>query len=216
MAGRLYKQQHLRQSICHGSTSRLKFSIQTFISLRYISDCTSPGSRSHIFSRFGGVYYLGFAVGPMIGAFLIRHPPSFPFIPASHSQSVAPVFWVAMICSFVNFLLAAFVFPESLHKNRKLTLERQEEQQQFKTSSDSKGFIGGFVKPLMIFAPKMKHVPGRTPRRDWTLTCLGLAVFMYYLSMVNTLSLGIFVPLIMIIYFAGSFPAQISLCRARF
>ena len=139
---------------------------------------------------------MGFAVGPMIGAFLIRHPPSLPFIPASHSQSVAPVFWVAMMCSFVNFLLAVFVFPESLHKNKKHSSPlRQDDQQQQNLKlahSNANGAsntliesLDGFIKPLLIFAPKIKHIPGRAPRRDWTLTCIGLAVFIYFLSAVS-------------------------------
>ena len=40
----------------------------------YVSDCTSDGSRAAIFSRFTGVFYFGFALGPTIGAFLIRSP----------------------------------------------------------------------------------------------------------------------------------------------
>src|SRR5690606_1137394 len=44
----------------------------------YISDCTSPGSRAQIFSRFTGVFYLGFSAGPAIAAWVIRHPELFP------------------------------------------------------------------------------------------------------------------------------------------
>lgn len=38
----------------------------------YISDCTSPGSKATIFARFTGVFYMGFTIGPLIGARLIR------------------------------------------------------------------------------------------------------------------------------------------------
>jgi len=38
----------------------------------YVSDCTSSGSRAKIFSRFTGVFYLGFALGPTIGGWIIR------------------------------------------------------------------------------------------------------------------------------------------------
>lgn len=84
----------------------------------YISDCTSDGSRAHIFSRFTGVFYLGFAVGPAIGAFLIRHPFIPIFSPAIGVHNGAPtvtsVFYVAATASFINLLLALFLFPESL------------------------------------------------------------------------------------------------------
>jgi MFS family permease len=40
----------------------------------YIADCTSPGSRATIFARFTGVLFIGLALGPIIGAWLIRNP----------------------------------------------------------------------------------------------------------------------------------------------
>jgi MFS family permease len=86
----------------------------------YLSDCTSSGSRAHIFSRFTGVVYLGFSIGPVIGAWLIRHPIA--WVGGSSMpgrQSVTSVFWVAAFCSFTNFLLMIFVFPESLDKEKK-------------------------------------------------------------------------------------------------
>jgi MFS family permease len=86
----------------------------------YLSDCTSSGSRAYIFSRFAGVVYLGFSIGPVIGGWLIRHPISWiggSSIPGR--QSVTSVFWVAVCFSFINFLLITFVFPESLNKEKR-------------------------------------------------------------------------------------------------
>ena len=85
----------------------------------YLSDCTSSGSRAYVFSQFSGVGYLGFSLGPVIGGWLIRHPIAWTggsSIPGR--QSVTSVFWVAMSCSFINFLLITFVFPESLDKEK--------------------------------------------------------------------------------------------------
>lgn len=115
----------------------------------YVSDCTSDGSRSHIFSKFIGVFYLGFALGPTVGAYFIRHPLPM-FVESStdtHVSSVvkqgvqgmkgmvemlaAPipgkvgvpnvtsVFWVAITCSFVNLVFAMFFLPESLDKAKR-------------------------------------------------------------------------------------------------
>ncbi|KAF5342443.1 hypothetical protein D9611_001500 [Ephemerocybe angulata] len=113
----------------------------------YISDCTSVGSRAGVFSRFTGVFYAGFSVGPMIAGYIVRHPELFNWPGASAPssskhhrkthikalldsivgvnatkqrpvQSVTAVFWVAILCSFVNFLLVLFVFPESLDKEK--------------------------------------------------------------------------------------------------
>ena len=86
----------------------------------YLSDCTSSGSRAHIFSRFAGIAYLGFSIGPVIGGWLIRHPISWiggSSIPGR--QSVTSVFWVAVSCLFINLLFITFVFPESLNKEKK-------------------------------------------------------------------------------------------------
>lgn len=85
----------------------------------YLSDCTSPGSRAGIFSRFQGVFYLGLAVGPGIGGWLIQHPFGVGNV-AKGEKVVTTVFWVAIACSFMNFLLALFVFPESLDKKKQL------------------------------------------------------------------------------------------------
>lgn len=112
----------------------------------YISDCTSPGSRAQIFSRFTGVFYLGFSFGPVIAAWLIRHPDLFNLpgtsAPGKHlvdltgktaaqRQTVTAVFWVAVICSLANFFLVLFLFPESLTK------ERQEQARRVQGSSTS-------------------------------------------------------------------------------
>lgn len=110
----------------------------------YISDCTSPGSRAQIFSRFTGVFYLGFSFGPAIAAWLIRHPDLFrlPGSPAStpgnhlvdmtgktaaQRQTVTAVFWIAVFCSFANFLLVLFLFPESLSKEKRQQAQRAQE-----------------------------------------------------------------------------------------
>ncbi|TFK20295.1 hypothetical protein FA15DRAFT_673617 [Coprinopsis marcescibilis] len=104
----------------------------------YISDCTSPGSRAQIFSRFTGVFYLGFSAGPAIAAWIIRHPgllrvPSSSDTPpgqglgrkpAAETQTVSAVFWIAVVCSFINFLLVLFVFPESLNQEKREKAKR--------------------------------------------------------------------------------------------
>ncbi len=91
----------------------------------YISDCTSSGSRAHIFSRFSGVSFLGIFIGPSISGYLISHSrASVGEIGEGTGkgggvESVTSVFWVAVVCSFLNFLAAVFVFPESLTKERR-------------------------------------------------------------------------------------------------
>ncbi|KAF9532509.1 major facilitator superfamily domain-containing protein [Crepidotus variabilis] len=82
----------------------------------YISDCTSPGSRAQIFSRFTGVFYVGFAVGPAVGGWLISESEVWgPSLGApAHERTVTLVFWAAICCSMINFFLVLLIFPESL------------------------------------------------------------------------------------------------------
>ncbi|CAL1715812.1 unnamed protein product [Somion occarium] len=156
----------------------------------YVSDCTSDGSRAHIFSRFTGVFYLGFSLGPALGAFLIRHP-LFPVAGSSFhngAPTVTSVFYVAAVCSFVNLLLVVFVFPESLDKKKALQLQRQSQlpdvmdDEQGTAHEKKQGIIHRFFSPFTIFLPKKIQTPEGNYRYDWSLTLLGLALFGYLLS----------------------------------
>ena len=170
----------------------------------YISDCTSDGSRAHIFSRFMGVFYFGFAMGPMLGAWVITHPPSFlrPLLRPEATgvgRTVTPVFWLAVCFSLANFLQSVFVIPESLGKNKKgevpsssssALVDRLEEDETSKSASGGiLSFMKGIFTPLLVFAPKV-----RPNGRDWNMTLLALALFGYLLSSVsNTFFPGKFV-----------------------
>lgn len=86
----------------------------------YISDCTSPGSRAQIFSRFTGVFSVGFAAGPAIGGWLISESAVWgPMFGASHERTVTFVFWTAICSSLVNLFLVLLIFPESLTKEKR-------------------------------------------------------------------------------------------------
>lgn len=87
----------------------------------YVGDCTSPGSRAKLFSRFAGAFYIGSIIGPIIANFFIQHPivvfgRRFPFS-SGHVDTSA--FWVAIAFSAVNFYMALFVFPESLGERKR-------------------------------------------------------------------------------------------------
>ncbi|KIP10989.1 hypothetical protein PHLGIDRAFT_21891 [Phlebiopsis gigantea 11061_1 CR5-6] len=171
--------------------------------MAYISDCTSDGSRSQIFSRFSGVFYLGFSIGPMLGAYLIRHPilaaPSPAGRPVLHNgaPTVTSVFYVAAVCSFVNLLLVLFVFPESLTKRKSKAVGKVVDrivvvpvpvvQAQGSIAIDPavKGGLQRFLgplEPLALLAPKKLPRPEGGYRRDWSLTVLGFGLFMFLLA----------------------------------
>jgi hypothetical protein len=141
----------------------------------YISDCTSSGSRAHIFSRFTGVFYLGFCLSPIIGAFFIRH---FGHIAKEGiGKEVTSVFWVAMICELVNFLLALFVFPESLPPSKRSQPSEDE-------GNRHDGILRQFLNPLTVFLPTFVDVGGGRRGKDWSLTFLAAALFGFTLSAV--------------------------------
>ncbi|KAJ3500851.1 hypothetical protein NLJ89_g9607 [Agrocybe chaxingu] len=172
----------------------------------YLSDCTSPGSRAGIFSRFTGVLYLGFA-GKSVHLSVLR---------------------CCFMTRLVNFLLVLLVFPESLSQERRetamtaytkldkkgksraltasegavglddvdvevagvrrvvvgeeepITREQEEDQKE-----ERKGLLGQFLGPLAVFLPVLVLDPsglGRK-RRDWSLTLLAAALFGFMLSM---------------------------------
>ncbi|KAI0326045.1 hypothetical protein GY45DRAFT_161821 [Cubamyces sp. BRFM 1775] len=159
----------------------------------YISDCTSDGSRAHIFSRFTGVFYLGFAVGPTIGAFLIRHPFIPIFSPAVGVHNGAPtvtsVFYVAATASFVNLILALFLFPESLEKKKAKAAAAATVEPPTSTSTNepaSTSSVTGvfrFLNALTLFLPKTVDGPNGHKRKDWTMTLLGTVLFGHLLSL---------------------------------
>ncbi|KAF9223663.1 hypothetical protein BS17DRAFT_781014 [Gyrodon lividus] len=173
----------------------------------YIADCTSPGSRATIFARSTGVLFVGLALGPILGAWLIRHPLSFLKVgQIDHPlQRVTSVFWVAISCSFVNLLLVLFVFPESLPPARRAAngkgKNRAVESYEFASSSKNEGgwaiarVVRSFLSPLGVFLPSdvpvSRGAGGETPgqartRKDWSLTFLALSLFF------NMLASGLF------------------------
>ncbi|EIM91192.1 uncharacterized protein STEHIDRAFT_50128, partial [Stereum hirsutum FP-91666 SS1] len=193
----------------------------------YVSDCTSDGSRAHIFSRFIGVFYLGFSLGPMVGAYFIRNPlPIFSAIsPSSPSHSsnlletfasraipgrsgvpnVTSVFWVAILCSFVNLVFAMGFLPESMDKvKRRAAMKAREAEeaeealraQQEEVDEDAVQEVDGgsgvakskLFGPLAVFAPRKVYrtsdESGRVggARTDWSLTLLAGSLAFYLLS----------------------------------
>ncbi|KAJ6513208.1 major facilitator superfamily domain-containing protein [Mycena sanguinolenta] len=165
----------------------------------YISDCTSSGSRASVFSKFTGVSYLGFGVGPILGAWLIRHPIAALTPPPHPGQPNAPTvtsaFWVAIWLQVLNLCLVLFVFPESTTKEQR---DRASGKNKGKAPDHSgngasledvveetakTGILGNFLSPLAIFRPEPIFIDGSTrKRKDWSLTLLAVALFGYMLS----------------------------------
>ena len=175
----------------------------------YLSDCTSSGSRASIFSRFSGVFYIGLSIGPSLGGYLIKNP-IWGLSTPDDVPTVTSVFWVAIICSFVNFILVLFLFPESLDKikmvqaasrvhvdantkgkarsNDPLGVGEGSEGNAVHGVIEETGILQKFLKPLELFLPAVVADGGLRKRKDWSMTIMGMALFGYMLAQVSTIS----------------------------
>ncbi|KAH9972761.1 major facilitator superfamily domain-containing protein [Lactifluus volemus] len=146
----------------------------------YISDCTSDGSRAHIFSRLAGVSHVGIALGPTLGAFLIRHSLLHVQSLGLHhreGQTVTAVFWAAILCCAINFLLILLVIPESLEKARLRAAQKEDSPVVLNKPTLKKRLLG----PLAIFVPRKRLINGHL-QKDWSMSWLATAVFALLLA----------------------------------
>ena len=142
------------------------------------------------------MFFLGFAVGPTIGAFLIKHPFIPVFSPAIGVHNGAPtvtsVFYVGATASFINLMLAIFLFPESLHKKKAKMAATQSLLPATPASLAAgepakQGVISRFFSPFTLFMPSTVHGPNGTKHTDWSMTLLAMVLFGYLLSNVSLL-----------------------------
>ena len=165
----------------------------------YLADCTSPGSRSRIFSLGMGLLFVGMAFGPSIGSFLIHA-----------TRTPLAVFYLATAVHAIFALYVWGIVPESLPKktmvaNRRLFEKRIEEErrrEEAETREEDSGWrewslrilrrtknVFTFLSPLSVFAPvKVAAVPGRPlgkSKRDWSLTLIGMSYGFTALVMVG-------------------------------
>ncbi|KAI0030125.1 major facilitator superfamily domain-containing protein [Vararia minispora EC-137] len=164
----------------------------------YISDCTSDGSRASVFSRFAGISYMGLALGPVVGATIMRYTAAHPSVvkvlakgvegPTDGVPSLGPVFTIAIICTVINFFLSVFLFPESVHKARlraaaKLSAAEDRGEAHEALPPKQVGFAKRLFGPLAVFAPSktLASASGRVGR-DWSLTWLALGLLCVLLS----------------------------------
>ncbi|OZJ06831.1 hypothetical protein BZG36_00064 [Bifiguratus adelaidae] len=87
----------------------------------YVSDCTDAATRSIWFGRFYGMMYLGIAIGPSLGSYLIKQ-----------FGSVLVLIYIAFVADLVFLLYVSFVLPESNERVRRqqkgLYVEHTEER----------------------------------------------------------------------------------------
>jgi len=135
-----------------------------------------------------GVSYVGFSLGPALGAFLIRHPLlQIQSFGRHHREmhSVTAVFWAAILFSIINLLLTLLVIPESLDKAKRLATQNVDAPAPAKQNRSS--LKERLLFPLAVFAPRKTVVNGRM-QEDWSMSWLAAAEFILFLAGVRNLS----------------------------
>ncbi|QRV86142.1 major facilitator superfamily transporter [Ceratobasidium sp. AG-Ba] len=133
----------------------------------YVTDCSSPLTRSRIFSFWTGVVYAGGALGPSLGSLLNRH-----------TNDLLSTFYLCTALHIVYGFLVFFVVPESLSVEARA---KAREAYEADMNSHSQSIFGslwrltGFVRPLAVFIPKRRRSEDGWRARDWSLTFVGIA-----------------------------------------
>ncbi|KAJ8503024.1 hypothetical protein ONZ45_g11222 [Pleurotus djamor] len=138
----------------------------------YTSDCTAHGSRSKIFSTIQGLVFVGLATGPWVGSILLRI--------LKPKDSMSFMFYLSIIFYMAILTFVALILPESLHKKHSDEAEPQptiRSPEQFKLLVIR--FIKTFFSPITMFRPNSF---GPRRRKDWNMTLVGCALFLYVLS----------------------------------
>jgi len=142
----------------------------------YIADCTPDGSRSRIFSAIQGMVFIGLAIGPWIAGILLSFT----------NLGTYFLFYISIVIQLVLLIYIIFFFPESLRSKEQSTGADAElglvPNSTLQTLKDLIGrFFVALISPIAIFRPRtVTH--GTTLRKDYNLTLLGLALFLYIVS----------------------------------
>lgn len=137
----------------------------------YIADTCKPSARSQIFAFALGLTFIGFAVGPLLGGFLIHL-----------TGSTLSVFFMALAIHLVYALVLVFILPESLTeaKARAARLRyKQEKEQNADISTLRRVFKEAtrFLSALAVLVPRdiIDANPLKRSKKDWNLFLLAIS-----------------------------------------
>jgi hypothetical protein len=132
------------------------------------------------------VSYVGFSLGPTLGALFIRYPlpqiQSFGSHP-SKIHSVAALFWVAILFGSINLILTLLVIPESLNKTRRQVAQRAGAPAP--AMQNDAGLKKPFFAPLAVFAPQRRMANDRI-QEDWSMPWVATGLFLLVLASVRS------------------------------
>ncbi|KAJ7364088.1 major facilitator superfamily domain-containing protein [Mycena albidolilacea] len=141
----------------------------------YISDCTPDGSRSRIFAAIQGMVFVGLAFGPWIAGIVLANTDLGPY----------SLFYISIAIQLVLLAYVIFFLPESIRSKGpppQLDLEPTPPRTEKKSLVELiKKLTIAFFSPITIFKPRTVD-DGVSSRKDYSLTLLGSALFLYLLS----------------------------------
>ena len=131
--------------------------------------------RAGMFSRFMGILYIGFAVGPSIASFFLRQ---------SVTKNLTPLFIMSAASYSLSLLFILLIVPESLHSSDKPPSQTSngdthDIDAETQPNAAILGPLRRLVAPLAAFRPRRA---GAT-RKDYTLTIIAASYFIYLMSL---------------------------------
>ncbi|CCA71812.1 hypothetical protein PIIN_05747 [Serendipita indica DSM 11827] len=139
----------------------------------YLSDITPNGSTSRMFSRFLGLLYIGFAVGPSVASFILRQ---------TVTKDLTPLFYLSSLFYLLSFLFILVVVPESLQPSDKQAPSTSDIQIPARPLSPHYAPYAPFLKLLAPLAALRPRRAGAM-RKDYTLTIMAVSYFIYLMSL---------------------------------
>ncbi|KAK7033172.1 major facilitator superfamily domain-containing protein [Favolaschia claudopus] len=141
----------------------------------YISDCTPDGSRSRIFSTVQGIVFVGLALGPWIAGIVLSNT----------SLGAYSLFYISIAIQLVLLAYVVFLLPESIRSRGQQPIQLHVDPVPTGAKETLRGHIqrlaNAFVSPIFIFRPRIID-DGISSEKDYSLTLLGSALFLYILS----------------------------------
>ena len=150
--------------------------------------------RSKIFLTIQGITFIGLAAGPWVCLrpsfilfFLIREQFTSLIVPPTSSTDI--YFYISM--SLMTFTSAYMILlcPESRASSLPAEASFQVDDKSSKVSTLSLTrhltlkFLSALVSPIVMFAPR--PLLGNPQKKSYSLTLVGLALFLYHVSYVN-------------------------------
>jgi len=135
----------------------------------YVADCTTPQRRAISFGYIQSVFFLGIAVGPALGGFLIKR-----------TGNVVTLFYCALAVHVFFALFILFLIPESVTPDHMREANRKWKLRHMSSDGQPHGIrhwrywasVFNFLQPLEIFWPRGTGRAFKVKRRNLVILAL--------------------------------------------